>query len=155
VYIKFVGWPAFLYELSLKVLERLNITYNQYGPVFKYNLLGFEIAIAGDPESAEHMLKTKFHNYIKGPLLHDLLSDLLGDGIFAVDGDLWHSQRKIASHLFATKTLKTLMFDTFLHHAKSVNEIISKQKKNIELQDLFYRFTFDCIGNKKPQTFLK
>ena len=123
--------------------------YDQHGTVYKYNLIGFEIAIVGDPDCAEYMLKTNFNNYIKGPILHDLLRDLLGNGIFVADGELWVAHRKIAGRLFGTKTLKTLMLDTFVHHAKSVVQILDdKKNQSVEIQDLFYRFTFDSIGTK-------
>lgn len=30
----------------------------------------------------KHILKTNFENYVKGPIVHKLLFDLLGNGIF-------------------------------------------------------------------------
>ncbi|KAK7850795.1 cytochrome p450 704c1 [Quercus suber] len=35
-----------------------------------------------------------------------ILKDLLGDGIFTVDGDKWHQQRKVSSYEFSTKILR-------------------------------------------------
>jgi hypothetical protein len=45
----------------------------------------------------EHILKTNFENYIKGPIFLANMRDLLGDGIFNADGALWSAQRKTAS----------------------------------------------------------
>ncbi|KAI3923164.1 hypothetical protein MKW92_039576 [Papaver armeniacum] len=48
-----------------------------------------------DPANVEYILKTNFQNYGKGSYNYNNLKDLLGDGIFAVDGDKWRHQRKI------------------------------------------------------------
>ncbi|CAI9296215.1 unnamed protein product [Lactuca saligna] len=53
--------------------------------------------ITANPTNVEHILKTKFHNYPKGKQFSMILSDLLGNGIFNVDGDSWLFQRKMAS----------------------------------------------------------
>jgi hypothetical protein len=47
--------------------------------------------ITANPEKVEHMLKTRFDNYLKGKPF----SLILGRGIFNVDGDSWRFQRKI------------------------------------------------------------
>ena len=51
-----------------------------------------------------------FANYPKntgGMGIADVFKEVLGDGIFAVDGEQWQTHRKVASHLFSTKALKT------------------------------------------------
>jgi hypothetical protein len=45
-------------------------------------------------EGAEHILKNNFNNYVKGRNLHDLLTELLGDGIFVSDGDAWQGKQQ-------------------------------------------------------------
>ncbi|KAM1362656.1 hypothetical protein FF1_027631 [Malus domestica] len=40
-----------------------------------------------NPKNVEYILKTNFDNYGKGWYNYNLLKDLLGDGIFTVDGD--------------------------------------------------------------------
>ncbi|PWA58106.1 cytochrome P450 [Artemisia annua] len=47
-----------------------------------------------DPANLEYILKTNFENYGKGPYIYDMMNDLLGDGIFTVDGNKWREQRK-------------------------------------------------------------
>jgi len=54
-----------------------------------------------EPRVLEHVLKTNFTGYEKGPYFHENLVDLLGDGIFNSDGDKWHVQRKLAAHMFS------------------------------------------------------
>jgi cytochrome P450 len=59
-----------------------------------------------EPANVEYILKTNFANYGKGVMTHDVLEDLLGDGIFNVDGAKWRHQRKAASHEFSTRVLR-------------------------------------------------
>ncbi|GMP43043.1 hypothetical protein CsSME_00012564 [Camellia sinensis var. sinensis] len=58
-----------------------------------------------DPANVEYILKTNFENYGKGMYNYCIFRDLLGDGIFTVDGDKWRQQRKVSSHEFSTKDL--------------------------------------------------
>lgn len=53
--------------------------------------------ITANPENVEYMLKTGFENYPKGKPFSTILGDLLGRGIFNVDGEHWKFQRKMAS----------------------------------------------------------
>nr|GEY48131.1 cytochrome P450 704C1-like isoform X1 [Tanacetum cinerariifolium] len=47
-----------------------------------------------------------FANYTKGGFNIGIMKDLFGNGIFAVDGDKWRHQRKLASLEFSTKVLR-------------------------------------------------
>ncbi|RVW65764.1 Cytochrome P450 86A1 [Vitis vinifera] len=46
------------------------------------------------PKNIEHILRTRFDNYPKGPTWQTAFHDLLGQGIFNSDGDTWLIQRK-------------------------------------------------------------
>lgn len=61
------------------------------------------------PENLEYVLKTNFANYPKGRSFTYPSHDLLGQGIFNTDHDLWKMQRKTASLEFSTRTLRDLM----------------------------------------------
>lgn len=53
----------------------------ELGPVWSISLPFFGRMIQGDePELIEYVLKTNFPNYIKGPMLTDMLADILGIG---------------------------------------------------------------------------
>lgn len=43
---------------------------------------------------------------LQGKYFYDIMKDLLGDGIFTVDGDQWREPRKVSSHEFSTKVLR-------------------------------------------------
>ncbi|EGD72898.1 hypothetical protein PTSG_04627 [Salpingoeca rosetta] len=101
------------------------------------------------PESVKHVLQDNFDNYIKGNFFRDKFYDLLGDGIFDVDGAEWSYQRKTASHLFSRKELKGFMTEVFVRHAHLVLdkiEAFANADKEFDMQDLFYRYTLESIG---------
>lgn len=100
-----------------------------------------------NPTNLEHFLHLNFPNYIKGSRFNSVLNELLGDGIFNVDGHLWTLQRKIASHEFNTRSLKH--FISFTVNSEISNSLIpylsSNEDKVIDLQDALQRFGFDNI----------
>ncbi|KAK2631152.1 hypothetical protein EUGRSUZ_L03322, partial [Eucalyptus grandis] len=106
-----------------------------------YRLLGpfWSEVYTSDPANVEYMLKTNFKNYGKGRYNYSLLKDLLGDGIFAVDGDKWRQQRKVSSYEFSTKVLRDFSSEVFRRNAAKLANICLKQ------QDLFMKSTLDSI----------
>ncbi|CAL0329602.1 unnamed protein product [Lupinus luteus] len=101
-----------------------------------------------DPINVEYILKTNFENYGKGSYNYENLKDLLGDGIFTVDGEKWRQQRKISSHEFSTKMLRDFSTSIFRKNAAKVANIVSEaatSNKKLEIQDLFMKSTLDSI----------
>ncbi|CAM6049757.1 unnamed protein product, partial [Sphagnum compactum] len=105
--------------------------------------------VTANPKNVEYMLKTNVANYPKGPDTCDNLNDLLGRGIFSVDGELWKLQRKVSICEFTTRSLRNFMqqivqveldtrFMPLLSHSCSAGVVV-------DLQDLLSRFTFDTI----------
>ncbi|XP_058107034.1 cytochrome P450 94A1-like [Magnolia sinica] len=121
-------------------------TINVRGPLFTSRGI-----CTADPTNVDHLLKSNFSNYIKGDRFHSVLSELLGHGIFNVDGQLWSSQRKIASHEFNTRSLKSFVADTV--RSETINRLLptlisaSNTNQIIDLQDIFRKFSFDNICN--------
>ncbi|WOG96964.1 hypothetical protein DCAR_0416303 [Daucus carota subsp. sativus] len=143
-----VAGPVFLQLLNFdKIFDYLtdhakkNITFRMIAPTHS------EIYTA-DPVVVEYILKTNFPNYEKGPRNIRIFYDLLGEGIFAVDGDKWRHQRKLASHEFSTRVLRDFSTVVFRKNsAKLVSHIseIATGKEVINLQDLFMKSTLDSI----------
>ena len=78
-----------------------------------------------DVRNVEHILKTKFDKYAKGKYNGDILRDLFGEGIFAVDGDRWKQQRKLSSFEFSTRVLRDFSCVVFRGSAaKLVRKIV-------------------------------
>jgi cytochrome P450 len=101
------------------------------------------------------MLKTKFDNYPKGKKFSAILGDLLGRGIFNVDGDCWKFQRKMASLELGSVSIRSYAFEVvkseigsrlipLLCSVKSDSGSVMKSTI-LDLQDVFRRFSFDSI----------
>ncbi|KAI9174115.1 hypothetical protein LWI28_012151 [Acer negundo] len=105
--------------------------------------------VTANPENVEHILKTNFANFPKGKPFTEILGDLLGCGIFNVDGELWSSQRKLASHEFSTKSLREFIVKTLQEEVENrlipLLEDAMETKKVLDLQDLLRRFAFDIV----------
>ncbi|KAJ0101610.1 hypothetical protein Patl1_05915 [Pistacia atlantica] len=107
--------------------------------------------ITANPENVQHILKSRFENYPKGKPFSMIVGDLLGKGIFNVDGELWHFQRKVASSELASFSIRTYAFEIVTNEIKSrllpfLSSIAVKDSSNVvDLQEVFRRFSFDNI----------
>jgi len=116
------------------------------GKVYVLDMIGRDTFIVDcDPDDIEYILKTNFQNYSKGHLFVDIMDDFLGNGIFNSDGSLWKQQRATASHIFTVRELRT-MADVFVRHGKTVVDILMSTKGEIDIQELFQRYTLDSFG---------
>uniref|UniRef100_J3N498 Cytochrome P450 n=1 Tax=Oryza brachyantha TaxID=4533 RepID=J3N498_ORYBR len=101
-----------------------------------------------DPAVVEHILKTNFPKYGKGPFNYGNARDLFGDGIFAVDGDKWRQQRKIASYDFSTRALRDFSCAVFRRNAAKLAGVVSSHaasSQSTDFQVLLMRATMDSI----------
>ncbi|KAK1293963.1 Cytochrome P450 94A1 [Acorus calamus] len=105
--------------------------------------------LTANPSNVEHVLKTNFDNYPKGPRFASLLRDFLGDGIFNSDADLWRSQRKMASFEFNTRSLRGFVVSTIRDEvARRLLPALARAAERggvVDLQDLLERFAFDNV----------
>ncbi|CAL4946146.1 unnamed protein product [Urochloa decumbens] len=103
-----------------------------------------------DPAVVEHILRSNFANYGKGAFNGDATRDLLGDGIFAVDGDRWRQQRAIAAHeLSAVRgPARELSGAVFRRNAAKLAAVVSAhaaEGRPVEFQGLLQRAAMDSI----------
>ena len=126
---------------------------NKYGPIWETFLpmnsifkleRGVHISL---PIDLKCVLKDSFNNFEKGENQYEIFNDLLGNGIFNSDGEIWKKQRKIASHKFSRNNLKLYMLDIFCKHADDLVNKIEKIKQNnfFDIQHVFFKYTFDAI----------
>uniref|UniRef100_A0A803PWP4 Cytochrome P450 n=2 Tax=Cannabis sativa TaxID=3483 RepID=A0A803PWP4_CANSA len=102
--------------------------------------------VTANPENVEYILKTRFDNYPKGKPFSMILGDLLGRGIFNVDGDTWRFQRKMASLELGSTTVKSYAFEIVaLEIQNRLIPILEGNDVVLDLQDVFRRFSFDNI----------
>lgn len=88
-------------------------------------------------------------NYPKGPIFHANMEQLLGDGVFNVDGELWEMQRKTASHMFSKRKFSESMLPVFMQHvaqAQAQLQAAASSGQPIDMQRLFFAYTLDSIG---------
>ncbi|KAH8488502.1 hypothetical protein Peur_059810 [Populus x canadensis] len=101
-----------------------------------------------DIRNIEHVLKTKFDKYTKGKYNQDIVTDLFGKGIFAVDGDKWRQQRKLASFEFSTRVLRDFSCSVFRRNAAKLVRVVSEMAiagQIFDMQDTLMRCTLDSI----------
>ncbi|PQQ05209.1 cytochrome P450 86B1 [Prunus yedoensis var. nudiflora] len=107
-----------MYDWATVALIRAGGTFNFRGMWFG----GAHGIITIDPSKLEYMLKTRFNNFPKGQYYRERFHDLLGDGIFNADDQMWKEQRRVAT-----------------------TEMHSSRNSVIDLQEVLLRFTFDNI----------
>jgi len=113
-------------------------------------LSNMNIFVTSDPFNVQHITSTKFENYGKGDDFREIF-EVLGDGIFRSDSELWKYNRsilhsafkKVNFQLFIQQTIKNKIESCllpFLEHAW-------KQGTEVDLQEAFQRLTFDIISS--------
>ncbi|GAY58527.1 hypothetical protein CUMW_187650 [Citrus unshiu] len=106
--------------------------------------------ITSNPGNVEYILKTRFDNYPKGKAFSVILGDLLGRGIFNVDGDSWEFQRKMACFELGSFNIKMYALELVTAEIRSrliplLSSAANKDNNILDLQDVFRRFSFDSI----------
>ncbi|CAO3574463.1 unnamed protein product [Mortierella alpina] len=150
--------------------------HEKYGSTWTFTMTGLGRTImVNDPAVLEHVLKTNFWAYEKGPVLRESMEDLLGNGIFGADGHQWKWQRKMASHIFNVKAFRALsgpwdgilmpsipvpaiLFcigtvnytsNVFVQESKVVSDYfdtVADKGVAIDIHDIFLKFTLDSFG---------
>ncbi|KAL5976382.1 hypothetical protein ACLOJK_020713 [Asimina triloba] len=106
--------------------------------------------ITANPQNVEHILKTNFDNYPKGKTFSLILGDLLGQGIFNVDGDSWRFQRKMASMELGSQSVRSYAFRIVSAEIQDrllplLDSVADQDGGRLDLQDVFRRFAFDNV----------
>ncbi|XWS68483.1 hypothetical protein CRYUN_Cryun04dG0094500 [Craigia yunnanensis] len=139
------GLQSDMYEWISDILCQQNGTFKFKGPWFS----SLNCVVTADPRNLEHLLKTKFSVFPKGPYFRDTVRDLLGDGIFNADDETWQRQRKTASIEFHSAKFRQLTTESLLElvHARllPVLENAVNKSMSIDLQDILLRLTFDNV----------
>ncbi|SAM83543.1 related to siderophore peptide synthetase involved in ferrichromeA biosynthesis [Ustilago bromivora] len=123
----------------------------QYGLPNTMTVIGMGRAInVTRPDWIQHIQKTNFANYVKGPKLRACLHDLLGDGIFNADGNTWKAQRKVGSNIMTTSNLKNLVshvLDAQSERFCALLQQASQKAEPVDLQSAFFDFTIQTFLN--------
>lgn len=140
-----LGLRVDMYEWISQILCKQNGTFVFKGPWFT----NLNCIVTSDPRNLEHLLKTRFQAYPKGPYFRNALRDLLGNGIFNADDDIWQKQRKTASIEFHSSKFRNLTTESLLElvHGRLLPVLKEsvEQSTEIDLQDVLLRLTFDNV----------
>ncbi|XVF73359.1 hypothetical protein PTKIN_Ptkin12aG0195300 [Pterospermum kingtungense] len=129
-----------LYDYHTRIAKKL--------PTFRFIYFSQSVVLTADSRNIEHILRTNFDKYVKGGHFGEAFADLLGEGIFAVDGDKWRQQRKLASYEFSTRTLRDISFSVFRRNgAKLVRQVseCAMSGQVIEFQGMMVGYVMKSI----------
>ncbi|KAJ9565669.1 hypothetical protein OSB04_001635 [Centaurea solstitialis] len=143
--------PALLWNFNCfndyitSVLKQNGGTFIWKGPWF-FNM---DILFISDPANYHYISTTNFHNYPKGPEFRETF-DILGDGIFSCDDELWELHRKTTMSLFNRPGFLNLVEQTTWNDMEEkllpVLDFMSAARgSKTNLQDIFQRLAFDTI----------
>ncbi|CAH8273838.1 unnamed protein product [Arabidopsis lyrata] len=131
-----------VYDFITEILEVTNLTYPCIGPCFA----NLDMLVTVDPANIHHIMSSNFANYPKGPEFKKLF-DILGDGIFNADSELWKDLRKSAQSMMMNPEFQKFSLATSSNKLEKglvpLLDHVAKEKLVVDLQDMFQRFTFD------------
>lgn len=141
-----LGLQGDMYEWISSVICRQNGTFVFKGPWFT----NLNCVVTSDPRNLEYLLKTKFSNFPKGEYFRSTVRDLLGDGIFSADDEIWQRQRKTASLEFHSAKFRNLTTESLLElvHSRLIpvlDDSVKQSSPAVDLQDILLRLTFDNV----------
>ncbi|KAF9351088.1 Protein kinase alk2 [Mortierella sp. NVP85] len=134
-----------------ELYQFLEKQYNELGPVWSVSLplIGNMIQI-DTPENLEHVLKSNFWSYEKGPLFSMMLGDIFGTGgVFGCDGSKWKFQRRLSSNIFNVKAFREYTSDVFVAEGQKVIDYLGKAADEgtiVDFHALMLLFTLDSFG---------
>ncbi|CAA2993009.1 alkane hydroxylase MAH1-like [Olea europaea subsp. europaea] len=131
-----------LHDYATVVLNECGGTYEFKGPWFA----NMNILATCDPANIHHIMSKNFSNYPKGPEFKKIF-DILGDGIFNSDSELWELHRKttmsLMNHAKFHQVLEKNIWDKIENGLLPVLDHFIRKGNEINLQEIFQRFAFD------------
>ncbi|MED6183966.1 hypothetical protein PIB30_042836, partial [Stylosanthes scabra] len=152
----FIDWPIVgmlpkvlwnlhrIHDFATDILKQQGRTGEFMGPWFtKMNYL-----ITSDPMNVHHIMSKSFDNYVKGPEFREIFQ-VFGLGIFTSDSEPWKYHRSLLLSLFKNKRFEMFLEKTIQKKVKGslipTLEHVKQHGIEVDLQDVFNRFTFDNI----------
>ena len=133
-----------IHDYATTVLKHHRGTLKFKGPW----LTNINFVLTSDPMNVHHITSKNFGNYGKGSEFHEIF-EILGDGIFNSDSQKWKYNRDMLHSLFRKNTFESFVQNVI--HKKLESCLLpllnraSKAGTDVDLQDIFQRFSFDNI----------
>nr|QWK52377.1 cytochrome P450 96A8-5 [Isatis tinctoria] len=131
-----------IYDYSVEVLEKSNLTFQFKGPWFA----GMDILATADPANIHYIMSSNFSNFVKGSEFQEIF-EAFGDGIINSDSELWRNLRKASQVIFSHRRYQN--FSTSTTRSKLKDGLLpllshfADDEMVVDLQDVFQRFMFD------------
>ncbi|KAD4586396.1 hypothetical protein E3N88_23997 [Mikania micrantha] len=132
-----------------RIHERCEVILRLTGGTFLFKgpwFVHMDMLATVDPSDVHHIMSSEFLNFPKGDEFREIF-EVLGDGIFNSDHDLWRSHRKITNALINNQ--RFLRFLARMNVQKLANGLIpvlnhvASKGLDVDMQDVFQRLTFD------------
>ncbi|KAG2766141.1 hypothetical protein PC129_g17404 [Phytophthora cactorum] len=94
----------------------------------------------------EDVFKTQFDVFVRGP--GETVLEILGEGIFNVDGDKWKHQRRVTSHLFSMHMLKDCMNAVVREKTVKLRDVLAtcaERGDSVSMKSLLNKYTADTF----------
>ncbi|KAK4439585.1 Alkane hydroxylase MAH1 [Sesamum alatum] len=149
-------WPLvrmlpWILRVSRRIHSAVTQLMNECGGAFEFKgpwFCNMDMLITSDPANIHHIFSKNFSNYPKGPEFRKIF-EVFGDGIFNADFELWELHRRTTLSVFNHATFHTSLGRAVWGKVETgllpVLESFLKQGIDVDLQDIFQRFTFDNI----------
>ncbi|TYZ59583.1 hypothetical protein PybrP1_010249 [[Pythium] brassicae (nom. inval.)] len=131
--------------------ERLMVQYGGRIKIPASILTDGQIMLAS-AEDVQHILSTKFENYIKSDTMMDAFRTLFGNSFLCVNhahsadgGAMWRLQRKVASRVFTTSNFKVFTQELFLKYAHEMMDVVAAQGGRCNMSDISTHYTLRTI----------
>lgn len=133
-----------IHDHAARVLNHVGGTLEFKGPWFtKMNFV-----VTCDPMNVHHILSQNFDNYNKGPDFREVF-EAFGDGIIAADADEWKRSRETMHSSMRQRNFQLSLERSIQEKVKScllpLLDQMQERGMQVNLQDVFRRFTFDTI----------
>ncbi|XP_047944088.1 alkane hydroxylase MAH1-like [Salvia hispanica] len=133
-----------LHDYATELAAQSGGTFQWKGPLF----CNMDMLLTTNPANIHHIFSRNFSNYPKGPEFNKIF-DILGDGIFNADFQIWELHRRTTLSFFTHPDFYPLLQSTISHKIQHdllpVLDHFSQAGTDLDLQDVFQRFTFDGI----------
>ncbi|KAL3851037.1 hypothetical protein ACJIZ3_012919 [Penstemon smallii] len=133
-----------IHAFATELLSESNGTFEFKGPWF----CNMDMLITSDPANIHHIFSKNFSNYPKGPEFRKIF-EILGDGIFNADFELWEFHRRTTLSFMNHEKFYTLLESSVWEKVETglipILDYFSEQRIDFDLQDIFQRLTFDSI----------
>jgi cytochrome P450 len=134
--------------ITSRPLESGRAMQEKYGDSYQFRVPGLGngiLVVSARADDVEYVLKTAFDNFPKPDWLKKVSKEVFGDGIFAVDGHDWVSQRKAASNSFRVRDIKHSM-NVFQEKTRDMMKILDENEgKEVDFQTLLSSATLSMF----------